>query len=108
MNLWSTDRDLEPPCDDEHGGGQRRDKGLNLDMHLPPSLAASLNAFASHQDRLYDGRMTKGKLQQVGRVTRDAIEVLHRYALCELMCINVHQCASMLWSFVSSTDSSLY
>lgn len=52
----------------------KENRGTKL-LEDPPLFAGSA---LFNKERLYEGRMTKTKLQQVGRVTRDAIEELHR------------------------------
>ncbi len=79
MNLWSSYTDTQ---NDKFENTKTTEKsGLNLNFNLPPSQSSAIlvPTISNPQQRLYDGRMTHSKLQQVGRVTRDAIEALHRY-----------------------------
>ena len=39
--------------------------------------------------RLYGGRMTKARLNEVGAVTSDALEKLHKYVYREAMLIHI-------------------
>eukprot|EP00794_Sanderia_malayensis_P003749 gene3749-4271_t len=81
MKMWSTFIESQPESFSKVE--QKRDLGLNLNFNLPSLQSArpSLPIIAPHAMNqrypLYDGRMTQSKLQQVGRVTRDAIEALH-------------------------------
>ncbi len=83
LSIWSTysDSDLQPSKEEEIGASKDR-IGLNLNFNLPSAERPGvLPLHYTNPERLYDGRMTHSKLQQVGRVTRDAIEALHRLAL---------------------------
>ena len=72
-------------CDDDGSFARKSDIGLNLQLHLPPGFAPYTNLNHFNRQPLYGGRMTHSKLQQVGRVTKDAIETLHRYVLLLLL-----------------------
>ena len=72
-------------CDDDGSFARNSDIGLNLQLHLPPGLVPYTNLNHFNRQPLYGGRMTHSKLQQVGRVTKDAIETLHRYVLLLLL-----------------------
>lgn len=69
---------LEVPVQSKQGEGRSREVFPNLGIDLPHSTVQFQGPDHFVKQKLYEGRMTSSKLKQVGRITRDAIETLHR------------------------------
>ena len=55
-----------------------QERGLHVETNPNQKQGAFKVPEYFNRQRLYGGRMTSADLRQVGRVTRDAIETLHR------------------------------
>ena len=66
-----------------HAGKDRCPVNGQLDSELFFVSSKGSGSVGDHfqTQRVYDGKMTQSKLKEVGKITKDAIETLHRYAV---------------------------